>query len=69
MSLKALYLLDPKIVDLQPNKKVMSLKEENKKLKDCIKALEFIKELQQDIIIDFEKVTRQELAKSIFPKH
>jgi hypothetical protein len=35
----------------------MSLKDENKKLKERIGALEFIKDLQQDIIIDFEKVT------------
>ncbi len=39
----------------------MSLKEENIKLKERIEALEFIKDLQQDIIVDFEKVTGQEL--------
>jgi hypothetical protein len=48
--------------------KSMSLKEENKKLKERIEALEFIKELQQDIIIDFEKVTGQELSKKYLPE-
>ena len=49
-------------------KKGMSLKEENKKLKDRIEALEFIKDLQQDIIVDFEKVTGQELSKKYLPE-
>ena len=49
-------------------KKGMSLKDENKKLKERIVALEFIKELQQDIIVDFEKVTGQELSKKYLPE-
>ncbi len=49
-------------------KKGMSLKEENKKLKERIEALEFIKDLQQDIIVDFEKVTGQELSKKYLPE-
>jgi hypothetical protein len=53
--------LDAKIKFIYTNKKGMSLKEENIKLKERIEALEFIKDLQQDIIVDFEKVTGQEL--------
>ena len=39
-----------------------------KKLKERIEELEFIKELQQDIIIDFEKVTGEELSKKFLPE-
>lgn len=49
-------------------KKGMSLQEENKKLKDRIEALEFMKDLQQDIIADFEKITGQELSKKYLPE-
>ena len=49
-------------------KKGMSLKEENKKLKERIETLEFIKDLQQDIIVDFEKVTGQKLSKKYLPE-
>ena len=49
-------------------KKGMSLKEENIKLKERIETLEFIKDLQQDIIVDFEKVTGQELSKKYLPE-
>ena len=44
------------------------LQAENKKLKERIEALEFIKDLQQDIIVDFEKVTGQELSKKYLPE-
>ena len=57
-----------KLSSFAQNKKGMSLKEENKKLKERIEALEFIKELQQDIIVDFEKVTGQELSKKYLPE-
>jgi hypothetical protein len=46
----------------------MSLNQENKKLKERIRELEFIKELQQDIIVDFEKVTGEELSKKYLPE-
>ena len=49
-------------------KKSMSKNDEIKKLKERIEALEFIKELQQDIIVDFEKVTGQELSKKYLPE-
>ncbi len=57
-----------KLSSFVQTKKSMSLKEENKKLKERIEALEFIKELQQDIIVDFEKVTGQELSKKYLPE-
>ena len=43
--------------------------QEIKKLKERIEALEFIKEFQQDIIIEFENVTGQELSKKYLPEH
>lgn len=57
-----------KLSSFVQKKKGMSLKEENKKLKERIEALEFIKDLQQDIIVDFEKVTGQELSKKYLPE-
>ncbi len=57
-----------KLSSFTQTKKGMSLKEENKKLKERIEALEFIKELQQDIIVDFEKVTGEELSKKYLPE-
>ena len=42
-------------------KKGISKNDEIKKLQERIEAPEFIKELQQDIIVDFKKVTGQEL--------
>ncbi len=43
--------------------------QENKKLKERIEALEFIKEFQQDMIIEFEKITGEELSKKYLPEH
>lgn len=57
-----------KLSSFAQTKKGMSIQEENKKLKERIQALEFIKELQQDIIVDFEKVTGQELSKKYLPE-
>ena len=57
-----------KLSSFTQTKKGMGLKEENKKLKERIEALEFIKDLQQDIIVDFEKVTGQELSKKYLPE-
>jgi len=45
----------------------VSKNDEIKKLKERIEELEFIKELQQDIIIDFEKATGEELSKKLLP--
>ena len=57
-----------KLSSFEQNKKGMSKNDEIKKLKERIEALEFIKELQQDIIIDFEKVTGEELSKKYLPE-
>ena len=57
-----------KLSSFEQNKKGMSIREENKKLKERIEELEFIKELQQDIIVDFEKVTGEELSKKLLPE-
>ena len=46
----------------------MSKNDEIKKLKERIEALEFMKDLQQDIIADFERVTGQELSKKYLPE-
>jgi len=57
-----------KLSSFDQRKKGMSKDEEIKKLKERVEALEFIKELQQDIIIDFEKVTGEELSKKFLPE-
>jgi transposase-like protein len=48
-------------------KKGMNAQDEIKRLKERVEALEFIKELQQDIIVDFEKITGEELSKKYLP--
>jgi len=47
----------------------MSLEQENKKLRERVEELEFVKDFQQDLIIEFEKVTGQELSKKYLPEH
>jgi helix-turn-helix, Psq domain len=49
-------------------KKGVSKNEEIKKLKERIEELEFIKEFQQDVIVDFELVTGEELSKKLLPE-
>jgi transposase-like protein len=56
-----------KLSCFEQTKKGMSKNDEIKKLKERIEELEFIKELQQDIIIDFEKATGEELSKKLLP--
>lgn len=56
-----------KLSSFEQSKKGMSKNDEIKKLKERIEELEFIKELQQDIIVDFEKVTGEELSKKLLP--
>jgi transposase-like protein len=48
-------------------KKGMSKNDELRKLKEKIRELEFIKDLQQDIIADFENNTGLEFAKKYMP--
>ena len=47
----------------------MSLEQEVKKLRERIEELEFVKDFQQDLIANFEKVTGQELSKKYLPEH
>ena len=47
----------------------MSLEQEIKKLRERNEELEFIKDFQQDLIVEFEKVTGQELSKKYLPEH
>jgi transposase-like protein len=53
----------------QQTKKGMSKNDEIKKLKERIEELEFIKDFQQDMIVEFEKVTGEELSKKFLPEH
>jgi transposase-like protein len=46
----------------------MSKEKELKKLRDRVEELEFIKDFQQDIIVEFEKTTGLELAKKYLPE-
>ena len=46
----------------------MSLQDENKKLKEKLQELQWIKEFQQDVIIEFERVTGKELSKKFLPE-
>jgi transposase-like protein len=57
-----------KLSSFEQNKKGMSKNDEIKKLKERIEELEFIKDLQQDIIADFEKSTGEEFAKKYMPE-
>ena len=57
-----------KLRSFEQNSKTMSKNEEIKKLKERIEELEFIKDLQQEIIADFEKVTGEILSKKSLPE-
>ena len=47
----------------------MSKDQEIKKLKEKIEELMFVKEFQQDMIVEFENITGQELSKKYLPEH
>lgn len=57
-----------KLCSFEQKNKAMNKNEENKKLKEKIEELEFIKELQQDIIADFEVSTGELFAKKYLPE-
>lgn len=57
-----------KLSTFEQNNKYMSKNDEIKKLKERINELEFIKDLQQDIIADFEISTGQDFAKKYLPE-
>lgn len=47
----------------------MSKDQEIKKLRERIEELEFIKDFQQDMIVEFESITGEELSKKFLPEH
>jgi hypothetical protein len=47
----------------------MSKDQEIKKLKEQIEELKFVKEFQQDMIVEFENITGQELSKKYLPEY
>ena len=57
-----------KLSNFEAKSKVMSKNDELTKLREKVEELEFIKELQQDIIIDFQDITGKELSKKLLPK-
>jgi transposase-like protein len=58
-----------KLSNYASKSKRMSKEEEIKKLRERIEELEFIKDFQQGIIVEFEKVTGEELSKKFLPEH
>jgi uncharacterized protein with von Willebrand factor type A (vWA) domain len=58
-----------KLSNYESKSKHVNQDQEIKKLKGRIEALEFIKEFQQDMIIEFEKITGEELSKKYLPEH
>lgn len=58
-----------KLSCFEQNKKHVSKNDEIKKLKERIRELEFVKEFQQDMIAEFEKMTGEELSKKFLPEH
>jgi hypothetical protein len=57
-----------KLSNYSQEKTGFSKDDEIKKLKERIEDLEGIKEFQQDIIIEFEQVTGEELSKKYLPE-
>jgi len=57
-----------KLSNYTSKNKAMSLEQENKKLRERLEELEFVKEFQQDLIVEFEKVTGRELSKKFLPE-
>ena len=57
-----------KLSSFEQNTKAMNKNEELKKLREKIEELEFIKDLQQDIIADLEITTGQDIAKKSLPE-
>lgn len=57
-----------KLSTFAQTKKGMSKNDELKKLRGRVEELEFINDLQKDIIVDFEKITGEELSKKYLPE-
>ena len=58
-----------KLSNYTSKNKSMNLEQENKKLRERIEELEFVKDFQQDLIANFELVTGKELSKKYLPEH
>jgi predicted HicB family RNase H-like nuclease len=56
-----------KLSNYSGQKTGISKDDEIRKLKEKIEDLECVKEFQQDLIIEFEKVTGEELSKKFLP--
>jgi transposase-like protein len=57
-----------KLSSFEQSIKSMSKNQEIKKLKERIEDLEFVKDLQQDVIADFENITGEHLSKKYLPE-
>lgn len=58
-----------KLSNFTRKNKAVSKDQEIKRLREKLEELEFIKDFQQDLIANFEKVTGKELSKEFLPKH
>jgi len=58
-----------KLSNYTSKSKAMSKEQEIKKLREENEELKFIKDFQQDLIAEFERVTGKELSKEFLPKH
>lgn len=58
-----------KLSNFTSKNKAVSKDQEIKRLREKLEELEFIKDFQQDLIANFEKVTGKELSKEFLPKH
>jgi len=58
-----------KLSNFSAKSKGMSKDQEIKKLREQIEELKFIKDFQQDMIVEFENITGQELSKKYLPEH
>jgi transposase-like protein len=58
-----------KLSNYASTSKRMSKEQEIKKLRERIEELEFIKDFQQDMIVEFEKVTGEGFSKKFLPEH
>lgn len=57
-----------KFTTLEQAERYMEKDKELKRLKERIQELEWIKEFQQDVIIEYEKATGKELSKKFLPE-
>lgn len=58
-----------KLSNFNTKSNCMSKDQEIKKLKEKIDELMFIKDFQQDMIVEFENITGQELSKKYLPEY